>query len=1234
MGSPCEGVVQGLNSGTAPDTVSLLGHVTPGLYRTNSFRLTGLPFETGLEQVVAALRMPLGADAPSSSPAPKLTTVELERAATRQLDARTLLFDEFFWLWPQPSPRDGRDKALEALARGSWLDAIDLWRAQCQQRAHDGVALHNIAVLFHMMAIDLESPAGADNARQARERDVWWKEAFRAWHSLHVHEAFWQLYANRLVGRSAASAQAEFVASTRAGLLSAVASVNGRLAAERASAVDEWDRQVALIGASGYPAPETQEARRIAAQPFVEAIRRAAAQATGRTRDDPRQGLAEATRLIDQGRGWLPFLAKVSLSMEMARLADEAAVAAMSCLAACGQSSARWSDLLAVAETALRMAQSPDTRARLSKQIITFRTNYSTQVHGERDAQVRILRERCTAILSSKSPAKERLGLLLKCARDDLRELVAAGTGDPDLEVQASGTLARAFRELALSMRTDGESVLLSLDSLSVAVSLYRDVGLRRQASAERRSIEEDLRQVQFDELSRIDSVDHFLLEYAAPDASNIYARNAFQLTDLSPFATERELSRSVQKLEMSERLGAANPPVVRFLGTAPPDVEATKDAVQRIRQVEHRFLDEFFWLWPLPQHAVEHGDGTSLIPLNLEQLPAAVDTWLAAGRLRLDHGICDHNFAVLHHMEALAAEARHRSAGLSAEDCARRDKNWVDAFDLWRKVLDAPARWEEVAQRIEVLGDPRLSRASMVRLRKGLPAAVLSTVVSLAVRAHGRDTAELTRLSDLVASSGFEPAAVKVASAPLIKKIREKLSGLATDATKQAEHDPEQANLAAQGLIRHAWAGLEILTRLLGEIDPLAASSHDEIALEALDCLRQFAQRTKDWPAVLKTLKEIAFLARGPSARETIQRDLKTVQGYAASDLASAQLDDLSKKLQGIVGGTATAEDRFAQLQALIASSPALLDEPDYLTERGNRFAHWLLELALRANNDDEKYALAQEVVRLALTLCRTPELLQRVRDAEKAVARNADAQAIGSWCEGVIGSRAANTDKLRQLQHGAQNQLELLKRRHTDDPTFVDGVCDTVAGAMRSVAIDLCNKDREPAWALDWLRSCAAVARGTALRTQLAQDVSACQALVARSATPPANSPPPSAEGSGARGFLTSCSNCNGMILAFSHRDRNGRVFCSPTCLEWFNGPRGFCPKCIEETTDESSGGLTQVNGVGEAFGTGSDRCPTCGSVVYQKIVTAFWVPVKRQSRYRVLYSSPSKFYSRRVK
>src|SRR5262249_18449055 len=62
------------------------------------------------------------------------------------------------------------------------------------------VATHNLAVLFHAAALDLEveSASRSLSDEELKKRDVYWLQAFRYWKSLINDESFWKHFSSRI----------------------------------------------------------------------------------------------------------------------------------------------------------------------------------------------------------------------------------------------------------------------------------------------------------------------------------------------------------------------------------------------------------------------------------------------------------------------------------------------------------------------------------------------------------------------------------------------------------------------------------------------------------------------------------------------------------------------------------------------------------------------------------------------------------------------------------------------------------------------------------------------------------------------------------------------------------------------------------------------------------------------------------------------------------------------------
>lgn len=110
----------------------------------------------------------------------------------------------------------------------------------------------------------------------------------------------------------------------------------------------------------------------------------------------------------------------------------------------------------------------------------------------------------------------------------------------------------------------------------------------------------------------------------------------------------------------------------------------------------------------------------------------------------------------------------------------------------------------------------------------------------------------------------------------------------------------------------------------------------------------------------------------------------------------------------------------------------------------------------------------------------------------------------------------------------------------------------------------------------------------------------------------------------------MLEKCPNCGGRVLKGVRNQRG--VFCSVECSNNAIHP-GFCAACMDATTDKSSGGTFTFNGIGTKLYGAKDQCRTCGSIIQRHWVTFLWIPLIPLGRYRVKFTQPRRFLSRRL-
>ena len=172
------------------DYPPLIAAATPELYRQNAFRITGLPVTAGIGEVrrhsqelarMKRLGLPTEDTRGGYLPLrPPPEEDQINGAANRLLDQETRLIDELFWFWPIDL-QGTEDEGLALLKDNRIDDALKFWLRNEQLGSQSQVSTHNLAVLYHLAALDLEHRATAQplTAEATHWRNICWKDAYR-----------------------------------------------------------------------------------------------------------------------------------------------------------------------------------------------------------------------------------------------------------------------------------------------------------------------------------------------------------------------------------------------------------------------------------------------------------------------------------------------------------------------------------------------------------------------------------------------------------------------------------------------------------------------------------------------------------------------------------------------------------------------------------------------------------------------------------------------------------------------------------------------------------------------------------------------------------------------------------------------------------------------------------------------------------------------------------------------
>jgi len=250
--------------------------LTPDLYRTNLFRILGLPVTAAARDVQrrearrdleAKLGLPaleIAGGPVALRPPPGRNEI---RGALARLHAPLDRFHaEFFWFWPL---EEGPDPALRAVEEGRLADAATIWDRESGPPHRRAAAFHNLAVFLHLSALDREHAlaAGAADAKpRADELASLWQRALRQWADVHADASFWQVVSRRAAALNDAKVSPRLVTRIRESLPTGLLHIHARLAfaaAERSDGADVT-RNLQLLKSTRFDADARQEALRLA----------------------------------------------------------------------------------------------------------------------------------------------------------------------------------------------------------------------------------------------------------------------------------------------------------------------------------------------------------------------------------------------------------------------------------------------------------------------------------------------------------------------------------------------------------------------------------------------------------------------------------------------------------------------------------------------------------------------------------------------------------------------------------------------------------------------------------------------------------------------------------------------------------------------------------------------------------------------------------------------------------
>lgn len=313
--------------------VTLLRIAQPGLYRLNDFRVMNLPTRATERDVQKRLRrmqleQKFGGSAEgvdrgiASSPLPLDPPPNAEVIAEAQAhlaDVERRLISELFWFWPSKGVQDARVEYDRAVAPHTVIEnppltgndleaAASFWTSQLEGGGEEqGIAAHNLAVLFHAAALDIEWAAGSEpliSGEQKQRLARYWLSAIKMWKRTLAGEYAWEYLTARVEELNDPRLKATSVRHLRLSLPVALLTINASLAvhASQNGATAEARRQAELMRAFDFTPDAMAEARQHVFEPLRHRIHDLCVTMGRDAQKTPEQAMEVAERLLKRAR--------------------------------------------------------------------------------------------------------------------------------------------------------------------------------------------------------------------------------------------------------------------------------------------------------------------------------------------------------------------------------------------------------------------------------------------------------------------------------------------------------------------------------------------------------------------------------------------------------------------------------------------------------------------------------------------------------------------------------------------------------------------------------------------------------------------------------------------------------------------------------------------------------------------------------------------------------------------
>jgi hypothetical protein len=458
-----------------------------------------------------------------------------------------------------------------------------------------------------------------------------------------------------------------------------------------------------------------------------------------------------------------------------------------------------------------------------------------------------------------------------------------------------------------------------------------------------------------------------------------LYKNNIFRITGLHVDATAKEITRQAQKLQMLEEMGGgAAGQAPAFAPAVAPTSDEIRGALSRMREPQHRIVDEFFWYWPEEFGASKNDPAIQAMMSG--DTDGAVNHW----RRREKEGslVAKHNMAVMYHMYAVDWSLHQISYETDPNEEKAIKVYWRKAFERWEALVDSDEIRDILKQRILSLNDEALTTGFVRRFLAQLPQAFDQVNAEAALKLAEQNRMDWARFHvDLMREThqGLDDvdATAEMILAPTMARVEQHLNFF----ERQSNQEPHNGVEFAQQLLDRCWPMMNLFDLFHGSDAHQRNDLFDRVAEMILKMVIGHQRATNDNETFLVALNSALNFATSPTLRERIIKNISIAEGNLQENaivpiferltlISESQLDPKAKLYK--------INQTVIPLLPDVASK--LFNSPAVLNQVYDSIALVLRSISVDANNLSQDMNTAQVAILLAQKIVKKPELRERI--------------------------------------------------------------------------------------------------------------------------------------------------------------------------------------------------------------------------------------------------------------